>query len=88
MNWFVRWLRRKLREEDILQTPQIAHDSDSPPDMRFAIRNAINGKLIELATRVNHPRGYEWTTEYYLVPEDKKVSEALTMLILLKGADK
>ena len=63
---------------------------DTPPntsDMRFAIRKAINGKFIEVSTYVPQTRGSDWITEYYIVPEGKKVSEAMAMLMLLKGRD-
>ena len=56
-------------------------------DMRFAIRKAINGKLIEVSTYVPQVRGSDWMTEYYIVPDGKKVSEAIAMLMLLKGKD-
>ncbi len=60
---------------------------ESPPQMRFAIREALNGRFIEIATYKPQQRGPDWVTEYYLVPEGKKVSEALTLLMLMKGAD-
>jgi hypothetical protein len=91
MEWLAKWLYRKIRNAQLRDAPEIAtsleRDTD-PPNMRFAIRKAINGKVIEISSsKVTPNRGHEWTTEYYIVPEDKKVSEALTMLMLLKGAD-
>lgn len=72
-----------MKSSEVLQT-----DPSEPPKMRFAIQQAINGKFIEVVSyKTNQQRGHNCVTEYYLVPEGKKVSEALTMLMLLKGAD-
>ncbi len=91
MGWlkklFAKWSREAwedARERPVLAT---ADTPDQIPNMRFAIRSAINGKFIEVSTHKPQQRGPDWTTEYYLVPEGKKVSEALTMLMLMKGAD-
>ena len=88
-NWFVKWMLRKIREEQ-MKDAVIAGGRTCEPDypkMRFAIRQAINGKFIEVESHKPGLRGPDWVTEYYIVPEGKKVSEALTMLMLLKGAD-
>lgn len=90
--WLAKWLYKELQKVQREDRPeiglQIAEEPDSaPPKMRFAIKQAINGKFIEVSTHKPGLRGPDWVTEYYIVPEGKKVSEALTMLMLLKGAD-
>lgn len=95
MNWFkrkfARWSKEAWEEERKENTVSlggaltVAHN-DPPPKMRFAIREALNGKFIEVGTYTQQ-RGADWVIEYYLVPEGKKVSEALAMLMLIKGAD-
>ena len=91
--WLAKWLYRELQKVQQQDRPEILavggteEDSQNPPKMRFAIKQAINGKFIEVSTHRPQTRGYDWVTEYYIVPEGKKVSEALTMLMLLKGAD-
>jgi hypothetical protein len=97
MNWFKRkfaqWSREaweEARKENsvTLAGSTVERDSpEEPPKMRFAIREAINGRFIEISTYRPQQRGSDWVTEYYLVPEGKKVSEALTLLMLMKGAD-
>lgn len=97
MSWFKRKFAQWCREawEDArkensvtLGSRAVEQDSpESPPKMRFAIRQALNGKFIEISTYAPQQRGSDWITEYYLVPEGKKVSEALTLLMLMKGAD-
>lgn len=71
----------------IAVSPSVVDSPDTPPKMRFALRQAINGKFIEIATYNPQNRGSDWITEFYIVPEGKKVSEAMAMLMLVKGAD-
>ena len=91
MNWFkkkfTQW-SREAWESARVEAHRIGQDHpEIPPKMRFAIREAINGRFIEISTYKPQHRGSDWVTEYYLVPEEKKISEALTMLMLMKGAD-
>jgi len=90
MRWFARWLYKQLRAEQIRDSPEVAlieRDVDGPPKTKFAIREAINGRFIEISSYKPNQRGSDWVTEYFIVPEGKKVSEALTMLMLMKGLD-
>lgn len=97
MSWFKRkfaqwckeaWEDARKENSVTLGSRAVEQDSpESPPKMRFAIRQALNGKFIEISTHQPQQRGPDWITEYYLVPEGKKVSEALTLLMLMKGAD-
>ncbi len=90
---FAQWCREAWEDaqkerRDVLGSPSTAEqDTETPPKMRFAILEAINGRFIQIGTYRPQQRGSDWVTEYYLVPEGKKVSEALTMLMLMKGAD-
>jgi hypothetical protein len=90
---FAQWCREaweQAREEanaTIKEVSTAEQDTDVPPKMRFAILEALNGRFIQISTYKPQQRGPDWITEYYLVPEGKKVSEALTLLMLMKGAD-
>jgi hypothetical protein len=97
MSWFkkkfAQWCREAWEDaqkerRDVLASPStVEQGTETPPKMRFAILEAINGRFIQIATYKPQQRGSDWVTEYYLVPEGKKVSEALTLLMLMKGAD-
>lgn len=90
MRWFARWLYKQLRAEQIRDSPEVVlaeRDVDRPPKTKFAIREAINGRFVEISSYKPNQRGSDWVTEYFIVPEGKKVSEALTMLMLMKGLD-
>jgi len=88
---FAKWCKEAWENErsdrpEVAISPQL-YEEDSRPKMRFAVMEAINGRFIQISTYKPQQRGSDWVTEYYLVPEGKKVSEALTMLMLLKGVD-
>lgn len=98
MSWFKKKFAQWCREawEDAQKenravlvgaSTAVEQDTDVLPKMRFAITEAINGRFIQISTYKPQQRGSDWITEYYLVPEGKKVSEALTLLMLMKGAD-
>ncbi len=94
MNWFKRKFAQWSKEawenaqKENVKEAKLTVDPfpQEPPNIRFAIRKAINGRFIEISTYSPQQRGSDWVTEYYLVPEDKTVSEALTVLTLMKGA--
>ena len=89
MNWLRRWFRRWLAEgsmNDAIRsaTPEIDRTRQSG-DFRIAVQNAMNGKVLEISTYKPNQRGFDWTTEFYVVPEGENLKDALTMLLLLKG---
>jgi len=51
--------------------------------VRLSLYNALNGKVIELST--HNEQKDEWEYELFLVPEGKTMTEALSMLLLMKG---
>ncbi len=53
------------------------------PKIRFSLIHATNGKIIEYS--IHDEKRDEWEHELFIVPEDKTISEALAMLMLLKG---
>jgi hypothetical protein len=85
------------RAEDIRETAvsplnnSIGTDVDhsTTPKMRLGFIEAMNGRIIEVAVAVPNPHhiGHcDWKVELFIVPEDQKLSDALAMLMLLKGA--
>jgi hypothetical protein len=85
------------RAEDIKETaaPPILGSMSSnvdhavTPKLRIGFIDAMNGRVLEVATAVphsHHTGHYDWTVELFIVPEGQNLSEALTMLMLLKGA--
>jgi hypothetical protein len=82
-----RWIRDWLMNDQ----PKLARamEADSAPQDQtgISISNAINGKVLTLRTyqpSKNHSRS-DWVTELYIVPEGESLTEALTMLLMMRG---
>ena len=88
-----RWLREwlmgdgvKLRGADV--------ETSSSDQTGISISNAINGKVLTLRTyqpnRTSNSRHVQsdWVTEYYVIKEGESLTEALTMLLVMRGIDK
>ena len=57
--------------------------------VQIAISSAINGRVLTLRTyqpSKHHTRS-DWLTELYIVKDGESLTEALTMLLLMKGID-
>lgn len=73
-----------------MAVPQDVSHSTTP-QMRIGFIDAMNGRILEVATQVPHPgmaNHYDWKTEMYVVPEDQKLSEAISTVMLMKGLDR
>lgn len=66
-------------------------DHSTTPQMRVGVIDAMNGRILEVSTQIPHPgvaNHYDWKTEMYVVPEDQKLSEAISTVMLMKGLDR
>lgn len=66
-------------------------DHNTLPKIRIGVVEAINGKILEVATAHVHPgphQHYDWKTEMYVIPEGQKLSEAVSTVMLMKGLEK
>lgn len=55
------------------------------PKMRFCVHGAINGRFLEIATYKFNPNGPDWSSEFYLLGQEEKLSEAIATVMLMKG---
>lgn len=82
----VRWA---LREGEVHASKPLASvdsmSSNSIPNVRIGILKAMNGRVLEVSTYKPNPHGPDWSSEMFIVPEGQNLSEALTMLLALKG---
>lgn len=90
--WIRDWLNSvddsAIRARRTIDTAEPTVDSTS-----ISINNAINGKVLTLRTyqpnRKNVPQVHsDWVTEYYVIKEGESLTEALTMLLVMRGIDK
>jgi hypothetical protein len=49
---------------------------------------AMNGKVIEIRTYQPQNRGPDWKTEYYVVPDGERLTDAVTILLMAKNLEK
>ena len=73
----------------ILSPDSVEHHT--APKMRIGVIEAINGRILEVSTAIPHPMHhghYDWKTEMYVVPQEQKLSEAIAVLMLMKGLEK
>jgi hypothetical protein len=90
------WIRNWLNsEENSVTKARRAIDTAEPTvdSTSISINNAINGKVLTLRTyqpnRRNVPQVHsDWVTEYYVIKEGESLTEALTMLLVMRGIDK
>jgi hypothetical protein len=60
------------------------------PRTRITMYNAINGKVIEVATYDPKPHSSDpdWEYEFYVVPEGEPLSAAVSTVMTMKGLTK
>lgn len=62
--------------------------SNATPKLRIGIVQGMNGRVLEVSTHKPNPHGSDWTYEFFVLQEDQKVSDAVAMVLLMKGLDK
>jgi hypothetical protein len=60
-------------------------DGAGKPKMRFELVDAMNGRLLKVATYKFNPHGPDWTCEIYVMREDESVGDAVNTLMVMKG---
>jgi len=90
-----RWIREWLHNDGgaLRGANRVETDSHASDQTGISISNAINGKVLTLRTyqpnRRNVPQVHsDWVTEYYVIKEGESLTEALTMLLVMRGIDK
>ena len=81
------WIRDWLLNDQPKLARAMEVDSAPQDQTGISISNAINGKVLTLRTyqpSKNHSRS-DWVTELYIVPEGESLTEALTMLLMMRG---
>lgn len=85
------WIRNWLMGDGVKLSSR-AIDSDGQPEQgaQISINNAINGKVLTIRTyqpSKNHSRS-DWVNDLYVLKDGESLTEALTMLLMMKGIDK
>jgi hypothetical protein len=86
LNKFIRWV---LSVDDEVRS----QSSNAVPTIRIGLVQGLNGRLLEVSTPIpnknskHHLFTDDWVYEFFVVAEGQKVSDAIAMVILLKGID-
>jgi|688.fasta_scaffold239529_2 hypothetical protein len=68
--------------------PQDVNHSTTPR-IRVGVIDAMNGRILEVSTAIpNNHNHYDWKTEMYVISENQKLSEAMSLVMLMKGLEK
>jgi hypothetical protein len=91
----IKWFKKKFAQwsreawEAAPKEVVIRNDSHSTtPKVRVGVIDAMNGRILEVATATQTHGHYDWKTDMYVVPEGQKLSEAIATVMLMKGLDK
>lgn len=91
MNWLKYKINRWLNSDrpEVARTLSSASvEASNPNDFSLNIMNAMNGKIVQIRTYQPQKHGPDWSTEYYLVPEGERLSDAVTVLLMAKNLEK
>jgi hypothetical protein len=58
------------------------------PHVRLGRLNVMNGQLLEVSTYKRNPNGPDWTTDYYIVDPEQKLSDQIATVMVMKGLEK
>jgi hypothetical protein len=87
-----RWIRNWLNSEG----PVMALSRNEVDERvqehgaQISINEAINGRVLTIRTYRPNNAQYagNWTSEFYVIKDGESLTDALTMLLLMKGIDK
>jgi len=87
-----RWIRNWLHSDGITlgRTEPNVVENAQEQGVQISISEAMNGRVLTIRTyRPNHPHyASNWTSELYVLKDGESLTDALTMLLTLKGIDK
>jgi hypothetical protein len=84
---FAQWSREawEAAPKEVVTSNRDSHSAT--PKVRVGVIDAINGRILEVATATQTHSHYDWKIDMYLVPEGQKLSEAIATVMLMKGLD-
>jgi hypothetical protein len=92
-----RWIRNWLLGDGVKLKGAVIREDTAYPSAEgtgISISEAINGKVLTLRTYYPNRKSNgmhaqsDWVTEYYVIKEGESLTEALTMLLVMRGVDK
>lgn len=88
MSWLKRAIRNWLESDRLKYAEVSAPGQPDPSNFTLTIKAAMNGKFIEIRSYQPQRHGPDWMTEYYLVPDGERLTDAVTVLLMAKNLEK
>jgi hypothetical protein len=75
---------------DVVRTVIDNEEQNKTPNFRIGLIKSVNSwNVLEIGTYAVTNRGHgDWTYEFYVVEPDQKLSEALSVVMTMKGLEK
>lgn len=64
-----------------------SHPADKEAQIRIGLLSAINGRILEVSSYKPNPHGPDWTTQFYIIEPEQKISDAIATVLLMKGLE-
>ena len=88
--WIARWLFgeewTRMQYTGGIALPEEGSDK-AKPTVRIGTMDVMNGKLLEVTSYKQNPRGPDWTTTYWIM-DDRPLAEQIATVLVLKGLEK
>lgn len=87
----LKWLGLRSIEDGYVKTIIEADEQGKSPNYRIGMIKSINSfNVLEVGTykQNTNSRHSEWEYEFYVVEPDQKLSEALSIVLTMKGLEK
>lgn len=60
---------------------------DAAPKVRVSLLPALNGRILQVASVVKNQHGQHWQNDLFIVAESQKLSEAIALVMTMKGLE-
>ncbi len=85
-NWIMSTPKVRANRAELVSTDEGISGEDS---VNLRILKAMNGKAIEIRTYKKNPHGHhDQLIQLYIVPEDKKLTDAIAYVLAVKALEK
>jgi hypothetical protein len=82
-----RGIRELIRASDAVPSPSTRGELNTSNHAKttISVRNAINGRIIEIGTHTPNMHGPDWTFEHFILAEGEPLEPAISTILLMKG---
>lgn len=86
------WLRRTVQSytDGFSKSPETSYVSNALPKIKIGLIEGMNGRVLEVAVPNTNRKNYgeDWVYDFFVVQDGQKISEAIAMVMIMKGLEK